>query len=137
MRLIIRGRDLPGRTFAEYDDVHVGLQVRRDATALVPGDAVDATWETDVRVIGGSDAVDFRGEAVQGRRSERFVYLTWGTVDGETFAMFRRAKLMLNDLPADLRSAPAVVVDVPLTQADGSPRCARVPAGVLTWRGDG
>jgi hypothetical protein len=81
MRLTIRGRELPGRTFAECDDVHVGLQVRREATALVRGDAPEPTWETEISVIDGSDEVDFRGEAVQGRRGERFLYLTWGTVD--------------------------------------------------------
>jgi len=43
---------------------------------------------------------------------------------------------MLDELPPDLHSKPAVVVDVPLTQEDGSPRCARVPAALLTWRED-
>jgi hypothetical protein len=131
MRLIIRGRDLPGSTFADCTDVHVGLQVRGDAAGLVRGDAHDATWETDVTVV---DGPDYRGKAVQGRRGERFVYLTWGTVEGDQFTMFRRAKLMLNDLPAALRSEPAVAVTVPLTQADGSPRCARIPADILDWR---
>jgi Family of unknown function (DUF5990) len=131
MRLTVRGRDLPGSSFAEYSNVHVGLQVRRDASGLVPGDAIGATWVTDVTVI---DGPDYRGEAVQGKRGERFLYLSWGTVEGETFTMFRRAKLMLNDLPSSLRSAQAVVVELPLTQEDGSPRCARVPSHVLAWR---
>jgi hypothetical protein len=136
MRLIVRGRDLPGSTFAVYRNVHVGLQVRSDAAGLVRGDAPDATWETEVKVIDGSDGVDYRGEAVQGRKGERFVYLTWGTVEGEVFTMFRRAKVMLNDLPATLRSESAVAVDIPLTQEDGSPRCARVPSNLLTWSGE-
>jgi hypothetical protein len=137
MRLVIRGTGLPGSTFAAYSDIHVGLQVGREATALVRGDAPDATWQTEIRVIDGPEGFDYRGAAVQGRRGARFLYLTWGTVDGEAFTMFRRAKLMLDDLPSDLRSIRAVTVDVPLTQADGSPRCARVPAGLLTWRGNG
>jgi Family of unknown function (DUF5990) len=86
-----------------------------------------------VKVIDGPDGVDYRGEAVQGRRGERFVYLTWGTVEGDKFDMFRRAKVMLNDLPTALRSQPAVAVDISLTQENGSPRCARVPANLLTW----
>jgi Family of unknown function (DUF5990) len=133
MRLTVRGRDLPGSTFGERSNIHVGLQIRRDASGLVPGHARAATWVTDVTVIEGPDGVDYRGEAVQGRRGERFLYLTWGTVEDEAFTMFRRAKVMLNDLPAALRSEPAVVVHVPLTQGDGSPRCARVPANILTW----
>jgi hypothetical protein len=137
MRLTVRSRDLPGSLFAECSNVHVGLQVRRDVAGLVRGDASNATWVTDVTVIDGPDGGDYRGEAVQGRRGERFLYLTWGTVEGEKFTMFRRAKLMLNDLPAALRSTQAVVVEVPLTQEDGSPRCARVPSQLLTWREDG
>lgn len=136
MRLTVRGRDLPGSLFASYSNVHVGLQVRRAAAGLVRGDATEATWVTDVTVLGGPDADDYRGEAVQGRRGKRFVYLTWGTVDGQEFSMFRRAKLMLDDLPAPLRTKDAVVVEVPLRQEDGSPRCARIPAHLLTWRED-
>ena len=60
---------------------------------------------------------------MQGKKGERFVYLTWGTVDGESFTMFRRAKLMLADLPAD---AVEVTVDVDLTDECGMPRCARL-----------
>jgi Family of unknown function (DUF5990) len=134
MRLTVRGRDLPGTQFAESSNVHVGLQVRRDAAGLVRGDATSATWVTDVTVIDKPDGGDYRGEAVQGRRGERFLYLAWGTVEGQQFTMFRRAKLMLNDCPENLRSRQAVVVELPLTQDDGSPRCARVPAHLLTWR---
>jgi hypothetical protein len=59
---------------------------------------------------------------VQGRRGARFVYLTWGTFADGTFTMFRRAKLMLDDLP---READAVTVEVHLTDETGMPRCAR------------
>ncbi len=73
--------------------------------------------------IGTGDG-DFRGPAVQGRKGDRFVYLTWGTrTDDGTFTMFRRAKLMLDDLPA---GAQNVTVEVHLTDDDGMPRCARL-----------
>ncbi len=134
MRLTVRGRDLPGSLFADYSNVHVGLQVRQDAAELVRGDASSATWVTEVRVIDDPGGGDYRGEAVQWRRVERVIYLTWGAVEGQQFRMFRRAKLMLNDLPAALRSKQAVVVELSLTQEDGSPRCARVPSELLTWR---
>jgi hypothetical protein len=119
MRLIIRGHRLPGLACAGYANVHVALQVRRDPEGLVPADADAARWETDIAVTAG----DFRGPAVQGRKGERFVYLTWGEVEDGAFTMFRRAKLMLDDLPAD---AERVLVDVDLTDEHGQPRCARL-----------
>ncbi len=75
MRLVIRGHHLPGRSRGRYRDVHVGLQVRRDAYGLVPGDADRVEWVADIRTDDG----DFRGPAVQGPKGARFVYLTWGT----------------------------------------------------------
>jgi hypothetical protein len=68
---------------------------------------------------------------VQGKKGERFVYLTWGTVAGDSFSMFRRAKLMLSDLPAD---AAEVTVDVDLTDERGMPRCARLRPPALRIR---
>jgi hypothetical protein len=121
MRLVIRGHHLPGRRCGSYDEVHVGLQVGREPEGLVPGDADGAEWATEVRTDGG----DLRGPAVHGRKGERFIYLTWGTMTDGSFAMFRRAKLMLADLPL---GADEVTVDVDLTDDAGMPRCARLAA---------
>jgi hypothetical protein len=128
LRLVIRGHHLPGRRCGPYADVHVGLQVGRDPHDLVPGDAERAEWTVDLGTVDG----DFRGPAVQGRRGARFVYLTWGTRTGGTFTMFRRAKLMLDDLP---RGVDEVTVDVDLTDEQGMPRCARLRAPALSVLG--
>lgn len=119
MRLVIRGHHLPGRNCGAYEGIHVGLQVGREPEGLIPGDAGGAEWVTEVR----TDGDDFRGRAVHGRRGERFVYLTWGTFTDGSFSMFRRAKLMLGDLPA---GAEEVTVDIDLTDDEGMPRCARL-----------
>ena len=119
MRLIIRGHHLPGLTCGPYRNIHVGLQVKSQPVDLVPADAAAAEWVADIRTDDG----DFRGPAVHGKKGERFVYLTWGTVDGDSFSMFRRAKLMLAELPVD---AAEVTVDVDLTDESGMPRCARL-----------
>lgn len=119
MRLVIRGHQLPGLACGPYTNVHVGLQVGREPIGLVPADAAAAEWATEIRTVDG----DFRGPAVQGKKGERFVYLTWGCVDGDYFSMFRRAKLMLEDLPADVDE---VTVNVDLTDEGGMPRCARL-----------
>ncbi|HJV08619.1 MAG TPA: DUF5990 family protein, partial [Acidimicrobiales bacterium] len=88
----IEGVNLPGRNWGPYENVHVGVQRKAEPVDLVPGDATQATWELAIETDGG----DFRGPHVQGKRGERFLYLTWGAVGaGGTFTMFRRAKLML------------------------------------------
>ena len=130
MRLRIEGHHLPGLSCGAYDDVHVALQVRDVAEGLVPGDSASARWETDVQVVDGPDGRDFRGPAVHGRRGERFVYLAWGSARDGSFAMFRRAKLMLADAPA----AEHVTAAVDLTDEWGMPRCARLKAPALQWR---
>lgn len=127
MRLVIRGHRLPGLICGPHTNIHVGLQVRKDPADLVPADAATALWTTDLQTDGG----DFRGPAVHGRRGERFVYLTWGTVQGDSFTMFRRAKIMLDDLPGD---AEEITLDVDLTDESGMPRCARVQPTTITVR---
>ena len=136
VRLRIEGHHLPGRRCGPYDDVHVALQVGRDPVDPVPGDAASAAWETDLAVVlpAGGDIPDIRGPAVQGRRGERFAYLTWGTTATGDFAMFRRAKLMLGGLPALVSGEPSVVTArVDLTDAQGMPRCARLVPPAVEW----
>ncbi len=139
MIIDIRGHNLPGRTFGEYRDVHVAVQDGRDPLGLVRGEAAGAAWEVDVRVVPVDGGLDFRGTAVQGRRGDRFLYLTWGDVAADgTFTMFRRAKLMLDRIdPALVRAAAdgadRLVATVDLTDACGGPRCARVDPPALVW----
>lgn len=132
MRLIIEGHHLPGSTCGRYADVHVGVQVGREPADLVPADAPSARWEVEVRVVDVDGRPDFRGPAVQGRRGDRFVYLTWGEGSGEDFAMFRRAKLMLADLPDPWASE--VTARVHLTDERGWPTCARLAPPALEFR---
>ena len=138
MRVTIRGRDLPGRRFVsdgeQREHVHVGTQVGREPTDLVPADASAAEWVVEVDRVDG----DWRGKAVQGKRGERFLYLTWGDLPpGGEFAMFRRAKLVLDRIdPGLVRRAEAqgeLVADVVLTDQHGCPTCARVDPPMLEW----
>jgi hypothetical protein len=129
VRIVIEGRDLPGRA-----DVQVALQVRKDPEGPVPGDAPSARWEADVRLVDGN----FRGPAVHGRRGERFLYLTWGNPSGGDWGMFRRAKLMLDRVDPALVAAAdadgrALVATVSLTDEKGGPRCARVDPPAIAW----
>jgi Family of unknown function (DUF5990) len=145
VRVVIEGFDLPGRTFcnsdgSRLDDVRVGVQVGREPRDLVAGDAANARWELDVSVVTGPDgSLDFKGPPVHGKRGDRFLYLTWGDVDGMGhFHMFRRAKLMLNRVDERLvREAEQhqrrLVGKVRLTDSRGGPQCARVDPPDLQW----
>jgi hypothetical protein len=149
MRIRIEGTDLPGSTCGPSPDrpeghhnVHVGVQRWGKAAELlgvVPGDSPGVTWTleaTATRVPSGD--TDLRGPYIQGPPGGRFIYLNWGTVDapGE-FRMFRRAKLRLDAVPAEvLRSAEGqgvLVARVSLTDAKGNPTCASVSPALIQW----
>lgn len=141
MQVRIEGHTLPGRSCApadapeSYANIHVGVQRRQEVVDLVPGDAGEATWSFDVTTKVDADGqLDFGGPYVHGKRGDRFLYLSWGTVDAEgTFTMFRRAKLNFADIPPELRSSPAVRARLGLTDGCGNPLCARVRPPVVTW----
>jgi hypothetical protein len=145
VRIRIEGSDLPGRRAgAEADalrlgNVHVGVQRKADVVERVPSHASAAVWEFEVdsREV-GEGFLDVGGPWVHGRPGARFLYLSWGAVSGDGFAMFRRAKLLFGDVPGEaLRGAhagPGVLVGrLGLTDADGGPRCARVRPPEITW----
>ncbi|GAB1640960.1 DUF5990 family protein [Krasilnikovia sp. MM14-A1259] len=140
----IEGVDLPGRgggaeaAALRLGNVHVGVQRRAEAVALVRADAASATWEFEVVTREVDGLLDVSGPWVHGRPGARFLYLSWGSVDGDGFAMFRRAKLMFGDVPgALLRAAHAgdgvLAGRLGLTDAAGGPRCARVRPPDITW----
>ncbi|MFL6156415.1 MAG: DUF5990 family protein [Marmoricola sp.] len=131
MILHIEGHHLPGATCGPYTDVHVGLQERTRPTELVRADAGAASWSVPIEVVETSEGPDFRGPHVQGRRGDRFVYLTWGAGSGDEFVMFRRAKLMLLDVPDP--ALPEVTARVHLTDEAAMPRCARLRPPALEW----
>jgi hypothetical protein len=111
VRVAIAGHNPPGRVFCRpdgslMDNVHVGVQLRRDPAQLVRADRVGPLWEVDINVARSSGRPDFRGLAVHGKRGDRFIYLTWGNVGPENvFEMFRRAKLMLDRVEPHLMEA--------------------------------
>jgi len=120
------------------DNVHVGIQIRRDPAQLVRADQTEIRWELDIDIVRKDTGLDFHGPAVQGKRGDRFLYLTWGNVDPDTgFEMFRRAKLMLDRIEPTLIEtaidAGYLEATVDLTGGDGGPRCARVDPPAVTW----
>ncbi len=135
MDVRIVGINLPGRAWSTYGNIHVGVQRRNEVVDIVPGDADEAVWEFPIEPTGG----DFRGPHVQGKRGERFLYLSWGTVDEDgRFAMFRRAKLMLGAVDQSVLDAATqpghrLQAALSLTEGDGAPRCAALRPPAVSW----
>ncbi|MFD0020469.1 DUF5990 family protein [Streptomyces sp. NPDC058382] len=147
MQIHIEGSRLPGRTggpggdFAGYENIHVGVQ-RKDRPGelfgLLPGDAPSASWTLDCAAAVTGDGVEVSGPYVQDRLGGRFVYLSWGTVDGDGhFSMFRRAKLMFADIGADVMEAAVrsghLTARLALSDARGGPLCGRVRPPLAEW----
>jgi hypothetical protein len=148
VRIRIEGVGLPGRSCGPspdqpdgYHNIHVGVQ-RRDRPAEILGltaaDAHTVSWTIGAEVHAAPKGTDVRGPFIQGRPGGRFIYLSWGTLDGDgAFHMFRRAKLLLNEIP---RAVIAAAIDagllvgrLGLTDANGNPLCAAVRPPVITW----
>jgi hypothetical protein len=143
VQINIVGTELPGRdcaaagNFPGHSNIHVGVQFKSPRTELlgvVAADVDSATWTLECSV----DGSDVRGPQIQGRPGDRFIYLSWGDVDDAgRFAMFRRAKLMLAEVPADvMASATAsgtLVGTLGLSDTKGQPLCARVVPPRIHW----
>jgi hypothetical protein len=140
----IEGSALPGRGPGDeagrlrLGNVHVGVQRKAEVVERVPATAESARWEFEVVSREVDGLLDVGGPWVHGRPGARFLYLSWGAVDGEAFAMFRRAKLLFGDIPTELlRRAHdgegVLVARLGLTDSDGGPRCARVRPPDIEW----
>src|SRR4051794_2682302 len=111
MLVRIEGTDLPGRRAGAEADrlrlghVHVGVQRQAVVVDRVPATDDRARWQFEVASREVDDVLDVGGPFVHGRPGARFLYLSWGSVDGDAFAMFRRAKLMFGDIPTDVLRA--------------------------------
>jgi hypothetical protein len=151
LRIRIEAVDLPGLTcpprapadgsIQTYRNVHVAVQRRSRRDELLdiqPGHAASATWTLQCTTTAAPAGTDVKGPYIQGRPGERFIYLSWGTVDEPgSFTMFRRAKLLLGAVPAQILDAAVqtglLVGRLGLTDAHGCPLCARVIPPAIAW----
>ena len=149
MQIRIEGTDLPGSSCGPspdvprgYRNIHVGVQRRNrreELLSLVPADAATASWTLDCAVDIDGEAPDVTGPYIQGRPSERFIYLSWVTVDDANNAtLFRRAKLWLDDgVPREILTRAArhgqLVGRLRLTDVKGNPLCAAVRPPLIEW----
>lgn len=139
IRLEIHGTSLPGLRFQERQSVRLGIQAGREVLDEVPGDAVEARFSAILRVTRLDDAtLDFGGPHVFGTRGDRFIYLCWGERIGGAWDGFRRAKIKLGYVPAEIwdeamREGRTVVGRLELTDAKGEPKCASLRPDEVSW----
>lgn len=134
IRLICEG--VPANRFEGFDgrqNILVTLQTK-DGFAAGTSHGDDAlVWTTEITVKPSADGTpDFAGPAVQGKRGERFFYLSWSGEWAGHREMFRRLKFHLRDLtPAQLdrarKSGGTLEARVHAVAKDGGPACASVP----------
>ena len=148
MLIRIEGHDLPGTSCGPsperpdgHHGIHVGVQAKNRPGELMGRVRVDVdsvTWELDAQPV-SPDGSDFRGPYVSGPPGARFVYLSWGVVDGQgTFEMFRRAKIMFDGIPDEVlaaaRTTGLLIGRLGLTDPKGNPTCAPVRPPLIEWR---
>jgi len=132
----VRGTDPPGLTCGPskdqpdgYVNVHCGLQRGQEVVARSPG---DRPYETELAIDTRNGR--FTGPYVHGRNGDRFLYLSWGEVDGESFRMFRRAKLRLEHLDAAALDGRVLELHLVLRDGKGHPVCASLRPPTVEWR---
>jgi Family of unknown function (DUF5990) len=110
-------------------EVTVGVQRGADVVEAHEAAGIDVRWLLEARLVQGPD---MRGPYVHGRPGARFLYLSWL----HSNKMFRRAKLMLDAVPADVLVAAdqtGLRGRFRLTMLDGSPLCAAVRPPDICW----
>ena len=150
MLIEIRGTDLPGRCCGPspqgemYENIHVGIGRGDSLTGLISGDAPSGRWQIEVKTrVHEKGGTDFGGPFVKGKRGERFLYLSWGTVDDDgAFTLFRAAKLWLTEFDSSpieeaIRPGRRLVGSLRLTDRKGHPLCARVRPPTIVWSAEG
>ena len=88
-------------------------------------------------------SIDFKGELVQGKRGERFIYIAIGTMAGQVNAAWsRRLKIPLNGITIEMIEVANKSMKVALettiagTAKDGGPTCA-TPKPFMGWQATG
>jgi hypothetical protein len=143
----IEAHDLPGRSCGPsperpegHHGIEVGVQRKNKPSELlgqVSADVDSVTWEIEATPV-PSSGLDFRCPYLSGPPGGRFIYLSWGVVEAPgSFEMFRRAKIMLDGVPAGImaeaKKSGVLLGRVGLTDPKGNPTCAAVRPPLIAW----
>lgn len=134
-------RNLPGAARAEWQAVRLGIQQGRVVVDDVPGDVLQVTFTIPLRVThhDGTGQLNFGGPFVHGPARERFVYLSWGTRQDDTWEMIQRAKVHLRQLDwpsiqRALERCEPIRATLDLTDARGGPLSGSVKDQNIEWQ---
>ncbi len=133
VRIVCEG--LPAHLFEGCDgrrDIRVDLQTKTGQKPGAPAGRNALRFLTSVKVKSAGDGTqDYSGEAVHGKRGERFLYLSWSGEKGGIREMFRRAKIHLRELTLAQTEmglhGSILVARIHAVAKDGGPACASVP----------
>jgi hypothetical protein len=141
--LLLRCHHLPAT-----DGLRLGIQKRQEVIEDIPSATPEVTFAVPISVKssiqqGGTPeaenmaALDFAGPFVQGKVGERFIYLCWGTRQGEHWQTALRAKFPLRYLSEKqvsdaLETGQPFRVSIDMTDAKGKPVCATIRSENLT-----
>lgn len=126
----------PQDGFAGFDgrqDIQVELSTRHGPEAGTPHGTSAVAWTTEMILKPLPDgSVDFAGSAVEGKRGERFFYLSWSSRTFHGRERFRRTKIQLRELTVDqlkrLQSnGGTITARISALARDRGPACATVP----------
>lgn len=124
---------LPGTHFGERNAVRLGIQSGQEVIEDVPADVESVTFTVPLRVTKNpkTGQPNFLGPFAHGTPDDRFIYLSWGERQGADWDMFRRAKIRLRQLTwerleSSWQSGAPIEIAMAMTDAKGSPACARI-----------
>ena len=133
-------RDLPGRRFAERENVHLGLQQGKAVVDEVPADIAEARFRFSLRVRENpkTGRPNLLGPHAQGTPAARFVYLCWGELIDGQWVGFGRAKIQLTPISWErIEQAVAenkpITATISMTDAQGSPVFASLTGEQVQW----
>jgi hypothetical protein len=143
----IEAHTLPGRSCGpspEHPEGHHGIEVgvqRKNKPGELMGqvraDVESVAWELEATPR-SPDSGDLIGPYISGPPGGRFIYLSWGIVEEPgSFEMFRRAKIMLDGIPAETmtgaQASGVLIGRLGLTDHKGNPTCAAVRPPLIEW----
>ena len=124
----------------EYAGLRLGIQAKKEVIEDLPLQAGDRLFEfvVDVSLPEENGAPFYKGDVVQGKRGDQFIYLCWGERKEGEWVLHSRAKVPLNAIPGPLIKQAAaenrvVRAVIQMTDDRGNPAAASLREDRVSW----